>query len=284
MQPMLALGPGGLQWAERRVRHPLARQTVKLLPRVLFVLAFGAVRALVLAIAFLVMAPAPAVAQSPVLGSRDFAPIGTGWGTVAPKKIHNGGAPSGGMHNITWKGWGAAIAYGRGTGAIYRPGGGYFPPVRMRLRARRLGTCPGHTERAYTLLEVRSPPWPGGPLGPWVTWSRWGICNQRETGRKVPLRGLCADIGRYADHGTAQQVEAYRVRCSRARQIVKRVIARERPAHCLDRGCAYRIGAFTCRLDRLHSYDAVGLDGERPVQRLACLRWGDASITAFLVI
>src|ERR671914_1953130 len=38
-----------------------------------------------------------------VLGSKTFAPFGTGWGTAKPRLIHNGGVPSGSAWKIRWR-------------------------------------------------------------------------------------------------------------------------------------------------------------------------------------
>src|SRR5215475_8592405 len=122
---------------------------------------------LTLALAALLLA-----SPAPVLGSPDyFAPGGVGFGTVAPRTVHNGGDPSGLVDHIRWMGWSRTVAHGVGRGNIFMPMGAYYPPVRVLLRARNLGTCPGHPERAYTTLEARYPQWPGGPLGEWFRWS-----------------------------------------------------------------------------------------------------------------
>ena len=78
----------------------------------------------------------------PVLGAKAFAPMGEGFGTVAPPKIFNGGDPSGLVSNITWHHWGSRTATGWGKTSIFKPHGGYYPQqVRAELRASRLGRC-----------------------------------------------------------------------------------------------------------------------------------------------
>lgn len=122
-------------------------------------------------------APVPNV----VLGSASFAlPSGEGWGTVRPAKIFNGGDPSGLVSNIHWASWGGGTANGHGLNAIFKPGGGYYGDlVRIDLRASRLGRCTASGPRAYTELSVRVPSRPGGPLGPWTSWSAGkGICRR----------------------------------------------------------------------------------------------------------
>jgi hypothetical protein len=140
-------------------------------------------------IAVVLMALAPlAVAQAagvgaantvPVLGSTSYStiPDAQGWGTARPHEIFNGGDPSGHVVDIRWTGWGTETAYGRGSGFIFKPGGGYYPPVGVELRATSLGRC-GQGPRAYTQLDVRQPSKPGGKLGRWSPWgnARGTIC------------------------------------------------------------------------------------------------------------
>jgi hypothetical protein len=116
---------------------------------------------------------------SPVLGSRSFnAPGAAGWGTVEPKKIFNGGDPSGLVEDIVWSGWGTADAYGDGEGFINRPTGGYYPLVKVELRADMLGRCTPGGPPAYEHLDIRVPSRPGAPLGSWIPWGGTGsICS-----------------------------------------------------------------------------------------------------------
>ena len=109
-----------------------------------------------------------------VLGSASYAgPNGRGWGKEKPSLIFNGGVPSGLARGIRWKKWGAAVSYGRGRIAIYKPRGGYYSKLAViKLRASRLGTCPGEGGwPAYTRLQARVPKRPGGKLGKWFSWS-----------------------------------------------------------------------------------------------------------------
>lgn len=105
-----------------------------------------------------------------VLGARAFAPNGAGWGTAEPTAIFNGGDASGSVTEIHWERWGGPKAIGWGRNPTFKPGGGYYAhPVRIKLRASGLGHC--GTRRAYTRLSFREPKRPGGPLGPWLSWS-----------------------------------------------------------------------------------------------------------------
>ena len=108
-----------------------------------------------------------------VLGSRAFAaPHGEGWGAARPARIFNGGDPSGLVTHIRWSSWGAASATGYGETFIFKPRGGYYDePARIELRAHGLGSCSPSGPPAYTELSVRVPAHPGGPLGPWMSWS-----------------------------------------------------------------------------------------------------------------
>jgi hypothetical protein len=134
----------------------------------------------VVALASFVVFGADAVASSsspkgrvPVLGQKGFGvPSATGWGTIKPKEVFNGGDPSGHVGAITWKHWGSRVATGTGRGVIFMPQGGYYPgTVKVDLRAFDLGHCASHRPLAYERLDVRYPSRPGGKLG---KWSRWG--------------------------------------------------------------------------------------------------------------
>jgi hypothetical protein len=116
-------------------------------------------------------AAAAGAAANPVLGAKAFAaPYGTGWGTVEPTEIFNGGDPSGSVRDIKWTGWGNPSAIGYGLNPIFKPHGGYYrKPARVELRATALGRC--GSRRAYTRLEIRAPKKPGGKLGKWTSWS-----------------------------------------------------------------------------------------------------------------
>jgi len=111
-----------------------------------------------------------------VIGSKDALPFGIGWGTARPRMLHNGGVPSGIAFKIRWSNWGGRVAVGRGLNWIYRPRGGYYAkPVPIDLRASGIGRCSPKGPRAYIHLKARVPSRPGGPVGPWFTWS--GVRN-----------------------------------------------------------------------------------------------------------
>jgi hypothetical protein len=112
-------------------------------------------------------------ASTVVLGSEAFAkPSGAGWGTSQPRRIYNGGDPSGLVTEIQWTGWGGPTAMGYGVGSIFKPRGGYYSqPVLTELRASGLGKCTPGGPPAYTHLSVRAPIRPEGPYRPWSSWS-----------------------------------------------------------------------------------------------------------------
>ena len=107
-----------------------------------------------------------------VLGAEELAPNGAGFGTAEPNRIFNGGVPSGLVKKIRWKSWGSPTAKGKGRGFQYKPEGGYYSrTVKVDLRAKRIGQCPGHSKRAYTVLRARVQNKPGGHFGRWFSWS-----------------------------------------------------------------------------------------------------------------
>jgi hypothetical protein len=115
---------------------------------------------------------APGAAGSEiVLGSKQFVPNGTGWGTAHPRVIFNGGVPNGKAWRLSWSRWGRRVAGARGLTWIYRPHGGYFgQPAAIELRAYGIGQCTAGGPRAYRHLRVREAIRPGGPFGRWYTW------------------------------------------------------------------------------------------------------------------
>jgi len=95
---------------------------------------------------------------------------GEGWGTSNPETIYNGGDPSGLISDVHWSSWGGAVARGHGRNSIFKPHGGYYRhQVTIQLKAERIGSCEGRS--AYLKLFIRAPRKPGGPLGPWRSWS-----------------------------------------------------------------------------------------------------------------
>jgi hypothetical protein len=134
----------------------------------------GVVRALLavsLAVALLGAGVASA-AGSVVIGSARFAPNGSGWGTTKPRKLDNGGVPSGIAFHLKWTSWGGNVARGHGKTYGYKPQGGYYRrPVRIKLRAHHLGSCKADGTRAYRRLTARVQKRPGGAFGRPFLWS-----------------------------------------------------------------------------------------------------------------
>ncbi|HEV3000810.1 MAG TPA: hypothetical protein VGW75_08750 [Solirubrobacteraceae bacterium] len=246
-------------------------------------------------LALVVSAQAPA--QPPVLGSPSYVPpYGRGWGEVAPAEFSNGGVPSGHVIDVAWSGWGDPVATGTGRNWLYRPSGGYFRrPGRVQLRVEGLGTCPGEDRPAYTLLFVRAPQWPGGPLGPWLKWSGTRtICDYEETDPEYeyPRRppGDCGDAGRRAfAPGKVFSIAAYVVPCDQARRVAAAIAATRWPRRCLRRGCARTIEGLDCRLERLRrgevtpDFRTVSLRRPYPAQRVACVSSAGGNFSAWQV-
>jgi hypothetical protein len=126
-----------------------------------------------LSVAAASLAASGGTASPVVLGSAAFAGQGgEGWGTSRPRKIYNGGDPSGLVREIQWTSWGGNTAIGYGIHFIFKPQGGYFSePVLIELRASGLGKCSSSGSRAYAHLSVREPERPEGPYGRWSSWS-----------------------------------------------------------------------------------------------------------------
>lgn len=123
-----------------------------------------------LALCLIGAAPAAAGGQIVLGGVVYGAPNGEGWGSERPEKIFNGGDPSGLITQVHWSSWGGPLARGNGRNSIFKPRGGYYPhQVKIELKAKRIGSCEGRS--AYLKLFIREPARPGGPLGPWRSWS-----------------------------------------------------------------------------------------------------------------
>lgn len=120
------------------------------------------------------VALAAAPAAQVVLGSKAFGVggDGEGFGGAHPRRIFNGGDPSGLVTKITWTSWGGGVATGHGLNAIFAPHGGYYPGlVTIQLRAYDIGRCVARGPLAYRKLSVREPSRPGGPPGKWFAWA-----------------------------------------------------------------------------------------------------------------
>jgi hypothetical protein len=113
---------------------------------------------LVVAIAAFALVPATGVGahhahrQRVVLGNS-AGPSQSGYGEAHPRKISNGGDPSGLLLDVHWKHWGSKRATGWGRGLFIWPGLAVAEGIRARARvvAFHLGTCEGHA--AYNAVE-----------------------------------------------------------------------------------------------------------------------------------
>jgi hypothetical protein len=124
--------------------------------------------------------PQPLTAHQvvPVLGAKAFAPGGSGFGTAHPKRIDNGGDPSGIAFQLTWTAWGHSVS--KATGKTYVPramGGGFYKhPGRIQFRASDLGRCSAGSHLAYRHLHARVAA-RGKSFGKWFAWGdRKSIC------------------------------------------------------------------------------------------------------------
>lgn len=164
-----------------------------------------------------------------VLGDRSFAINGLGWGQVRPHRISNGGDLSGYISHIEWRSWGGRVAFGRGRNSIFDPHGGYFPhPVRILLRASHRSQCYAGGPRAYRRLSVRVPRRPGGPLGPWRSWSGAStICSdpyaRSSSGKPWGTGSYWRHCGSQNHDGAGWYlVKAHNAHCGTARKVARR--------------------------------------------------------------
>jgi hypothetical protein len=95
-----------------------------------------------------------AVRSEPTLGILAGTYVhGSGFGQVEPKKVDNGGDPTGIVSSITWNNWGGGQAVGTGLSDYVGPNqtvaNGTIEPV--RIVAFDLGTC--HGRYMYEAVE-----------------------------------------------------------------------------------------------------------------------------------
>ena len=115
-----------------------------------------------------------------VLGVKHRLLYGVGWGTAHPRRIFNGGDPSGEAFDLAWKRWGGSTTVADGLTWVFTPSGGYYrKPLPIELRAFRIGRCAGGGPPAYTRLDARVVVKPGGTFGHWFPWGPTGgdICK-----------------------------------------------------------------------------------------------------------
>ena len=115
-----------------------------------------------------------------VLGAKHRLLYGVGWGTPHPRRIFNGGDPSGQALDLAWKNWGSSTTVARGLTWVFTPRGGYYrKPLPIELRAFKIGRCTRGGPLAYTRLDARIVVKPGGDFGRWFSWGPTGgdICK-----------------------------------------------------------------------------------------------------------
>ena len=157
-------------------------------------------------------------AATPVLGLAGLmGEQGEGWGAIKPARIYNGGVLSGLIERIRWRDWGDRVATGVGRKFVYKPGGGYYDrKVAVRIRARRLGTCPAAPgQPAYTRMTISHRVRPGGP---WTVWAPWTLDLCDFDARPRPCRRVA--FAPRSDHG-AFEIRAWDVRCRVARRLAR---------------------------------------------------------------
>lgn len=121
---------------------------------------------------------------SPVVGigiRHSFGRHSSGWGTVKPSHLYNGGDPSGDISKINWSSWGGEVAVGRGKNSIFSPKGGYYRrPATIKLRAKDPAPCGSSGRVAYHHLYVSEPHKPGGSFGRWRIWTNYhrNLCKR----------------------------------------------------------------------------------------------------------
>jgi hypothetical protein len=186
--------------------------------------------------------------ETPRLG-KTWAPYQKGYGKVRPKRIYNGGDPTGDVRHIRWRHWGHNKAIGTGRAVWVRPGtivadNGFTSGA--RVVAFHLGKCHGY--RSYNAIEWYFPKYgetfdPRGYIN---------ACTGAYHGADPPSR-FCSPIRLADGSGRAREIEATHIRCSRVRKL----IARSRAGHYARDGGQFRIGSYRCGTEG----DGGGSDG-----------------------
>ena len=99
------------------------------------------------------MAPAGVAKEPKLTLGQPWSPYQDGYGEVKPRRVFNGGDPTGLVTHIHWKHWGAKQAWGWGTGIFVWPGTSVAEGIRARARivAFHRGSC--HGAPAYDAVQ-----------------------------------------------------------------------------------------------------------------------------------
>jgi hypothetical protein len=172
----------------------------------------------------------------PTLG-RKWAPSQSGYGSVKPAKINNGGDPTGILWRVRWTRWGQRRAVGAGIGYFVWPGLGVADgSIRARavLIAYDLGSCRG--KLAYRKIEWFYPNYGGEFIPEDYT----NICSGGG-GAGLPTR-TCRGVMFRSPAGVARRIETSGLSCRRARALV----ANSPSLRYLHRGGRFRYASLFC--------------------------------------
>jgi hypothetical protein len=155
---------------------------------------------------------------APRLG-RTWGRSQSGYGTVRPTRVFNGGDPTGLVIHIHWSGWGSGEAIGRGDAEYVWPGTSVASnrlTSGARIVAFHLGTCRGH--RAYNAIEWYFPKY-GQTFNPndYID-----ICSGQYVGG-VPTETKCPDVRLPDEAGMATEVNVVNMTCAAASAIIAEI-------------------------------------------------------------
>jgi hypothetical protein len=183
------------------------------------------------------VATAAAAAAPPRLGQK-WGPYQKGYGKAHPRRIYNGGDPTGDVRHIHWRHWGRRKAVGRGRSVYVWPGSAVADnpfTSGARVVAFHLGMC--HGRRSYNAIEWFFPKY-GESFDPRTYIN---TCTGKYVGGD-PAPRWCVPARLAGRKRRARQIEAYHVRCSRVRKL----IARSSSAQYVRHGGRFRIGSYRC--------------------------------------
>jgi hypothetical protein len=152
-------------------------------------------------------------ASAPTLG-QPWAPAQNGYGEVRPRRVFNGGDPTGLVMHIHWKHWGAKRSWGWGTGIFVWPGTSVAEGIRARARivAYHLGQC--HGVRSYNAITWFFPRY----RQKFHPRQHINDCTGRYMGSGYhPTHCRSVNIGRKA---RAYEITTQHLRCRQARRLI----------------------------------------------------------------
>lgn len=153
--------------------------------------------------------------ESPVLG-QSWGPNQSGYGERAPKRVFNGGDPTGLLQSIHWRSWGRKRAVGFGVGSFTWPGYSVADGImaKAKIIVYRFGQCSG--QPSYNAVQWFFPEY-GQHFHPNVYID---ACNGDYHGFSTRSRE-CGEVTLARQNLYALDIYTSRMPCGAARRVIK---------------------------------------------------------------